>query len=78
MTYDLRRLRLAGLTHRLPHTNRPSEGPQNRAREDHPPCSLRLSYLALTGMVTLLRLLPMSNADKDIEILALRYQLAVL
>lgn len=39
---------------------------------------LRLSYLAVTGMVTLLRLLPMSNADKDIEILALRHQLAVL
>jgi putative transposase len=39
---------------------------------------LRLSYLAFTGMVTLLRLLPMSNADKDIEILALRHQLAVL
>jgi putative transposase len=39
---------------------------------------LRLSYLALTGMVTLLRLLPMSNTDKDIEILALRHQLAVL
>jgi putative transposase len=39
---------------------------------------LRLSYLALIGMVTLLRLLPMSNADKDIEILALRHQLAVL
>jgi hypothetical protein len=39
---------------------------------------LRLSYLALTGMVTLLRLVPMSNADKDIEILVLRHQLAVL
>jgi putative transposase len=39
---------------------------------------LRLSYLALTGMVTLLWLLPMSNADKDIEILVLRHQLAVL
>jgi transposase InsO family protein len=39
---------------------------------------LRLSYLALIGMVTLLRLLPMSNTDKDIEILALRHQLAVL
>ncbi len=39
---------------------------------------LRLSYLALTGMVTLLRLLPMSNTDKDIEIIALRHQLAVL
>jgi putative transposase len=39
---------------------------------------LRLSYLALTGMVTLLRLLPMSNTDKDVEILVLRHQLAVL
>jgi putative transposase len=39
---------------------------------------LRLSYLALTGMVTFLRLLPMSNIDKDIEILALRHQLAIL
>jgi putative transposase len=39
---------------------------------------LRLSYLALTGMVTLLRLLPISNTDKDIEILVLRHQLAVL
>ncbi|MGH3798062.1 MAG: hypothetical protein ACRDSP_24675 [Pseudonocardiaceae bacterium] len=29
-------------------------------------------------MVTLLRLLAMSNADKDIEILALRHQVAVL
>lgn len=39
---------------------------------------LRLSHLALTGMIRLLRLLSMSNADKDIEILALRHQLAVL
>jgi transposase InsO family protein len=39
---------------------------------------LRLSYLVLTGMVTLLRLLPMSNTDKDVEILVLRHQLAVL
>lgn len=39
---------------------------------------LRLSYLVLTGMVTLLRLLAMSNTDKNIEILALRHQLAVL
>ena len=38
----------------------------------------RLSYLALTGMVTLLRLLALSNADKDIEILTLRHQLTVL
>jgi transposase InsO family protein len=39
---------------------------------------LRLSYLALTGMIRFLRLLVMSNTDKDIEILALRHQLAVL
>ncbi len=39
---------------------------------------LRLSYLALTGMITMLRLLAMSNADKDVEILTLRHQLAVL
>jgi hypothetical protein len=39
---------------------------------------LRLSYLALTSMIRLLRLLAMSTADKDIEILALRHQLAVL
>jgi putative transposase len=39
---------------------------------------LGLSYLALTGMVTLRRLLPMSNTDKDVEILVLRHQLAVL
>jgi putative transposase len=39
---------------------------------------LRLSYLTLTGMITLLRLLPMNNANKDIEILALRHQLTVL
>jgi putative transposase len=39
---------------------------------------LRLSYLALTGMIRFLRLLAMSNADKNIEILTLRHQLAVL
>ncbi|WP_232837156.1 integrase core domain-containing protein [Lentzea terrae] len=39
---------------------------------------LRLSYLALTGMVTCLRLLPLSSTDKDIEILVLRHQLAIL
>jgi putative transposase len=38
---------------------------------------LRLAYLALTGMVTFLRLLPMSSTDKNIEILTLRHQLAV-
>jgi hypothetical protein len=30
---------------------------------------LRLPYLALTGVVTLLRLLPKGSTDKDIEIL---------
>jgi putative transposase len=39
---------------------------------------LRLPYLALSGMFTLIRLLPMSDRDKDIEILALRHQLAIL
>jgi putative transposase len=39
---------------------------------------LRLAYLALTGIVTFLRLLPMSSTDKNIEILTLRHQLAVL
>ncbi len=39
---------------------------------------LRLSYLALTNMVAFVRLLPMSHVDKDVEILALRHQLAVL
>jgi hypothetical protein len=32
---------------------------------------LRLAYLALTGMIRFLRLLAMSNADKDVEIHAL-------
>jgi putative transposase len=39
---------------------------------------LRLLYLALTSMFTFMRLLPMSDTDKDIEILTLRHQLAVL
>jgi putative transposase len=39
---------------------------------------LRLSYLALTGMIRFLRLLATSNADKNIEILTLRHQLTVL
>jgi putative transposase len=39
---------------------------------------LRLPYLALTSVFTLMRLLPMSDADKDIEILTLRHQIAVL
>jgi putative transposase len=39
---------------------------------------LRLPYLALTSVFTFIRLLPMSDTDKDIEILALRHQLVVL
>ncbi|MEV0695539.1 integrase core domain-containing protein [Streptomyces sp. NPDC050388] len=39
---------------------------------------LRLAYLAATNTLALLRLLPMSDREKDIEILALRHQLLVL
>ena len=39
---------------------------------------LRLPYLALTSVFTLIRLLPMSDTDKNIEILTLRHQLAIL
>jgi putative transposase len=39
---------------------------------------LRLAYLAVTNTFALLRLLPTSDCDKDIEILALRHQLLVL
>jgi putative transposase len=39
---------------------------------------LRLAYLAVTNTFTLLRRLPMSDREKDIEILALRHQLLVL
>ena len=39
---------------------------------------LRLAYLGVTNVFALLRLLPMSNPDKDAEILALRHQLLVL
>jgi transposase InsO family protein len=39
---------------------------------------LRLPYLALTSVFTLIRLLPMSDLDKNIEILTLRHQLAIL
>ena len=38
---------------------------------------LRLAYLGVTNVFALLRLLPMTNGDKDAEILALR-QLAVM
>ncbi|WP_245761774.1 hypothetical protein [Saccharopolyspora shandongensis] len=39
---------------------------------------LRLAYLGLTNAFAMLRLLPMSDRDKDIEILALRHQITVL
>jgi putative transposase len=39
---------------------------------------LRLPYLALSSVFTLIRLWPMSEKDKDAEILVLRHQLAVL
>jgi hypothetical protein len=39
---------------------------------------LRLAYLGLTNTFALLRLLPMSNQDKDTEIVVLRHQIAVL
>ncbi|MBG0814630.1 integrase core domain-containing protein [Planomonospora sp. ID82291] len=39
---------------------------------------LRLTYLAVTNAFAALRLLPMSDRDKDVEILALRHQITVL
>src|SRR5919202_6247987 len=39
---------------------------------------LQLAYLGITNAFTLLRLLPGGDRDKDIEILSLRHQLAVL
>lgn len=39
---------------------------------------LRLAYLGVTNVFALLRLLPMSDRDKDAEILALRHQIMVL
>ncbi|MGW3346308.1 integrase core domain-containing protein [Nonomuraea rubra] len=39
---------------------------------------LRLAYLTVTSAFAALRLLPMSDRDKDMEILVLRHQLAVL
>ena len=38
----------------------------------------RLAYLEVSNAFALLRLSPMSNRDKDAEILALRHQLEVL
>ena len=39
---------------------------------------MRLAYLGMSNAFALLRLLPMSDRDKDAEILALRHQLVVL
>ncbi|WP_329054797.1 hypothetical protein OG873_36235 [Streptomyces violaceus] len=39
---------------------------------------LRLTYLAVTNAFAMLRLLPMSDHGKDIEILVLRHQIGVL
>jgi hypothetical protein len=38
----------------------------------------RLAYLGVSNALALLRLLPMSDRDKDAEILALRHQIMVL
>lgn len=39
---------------------------------------VRFAYLAVTHAFTALRLLPMTDREKDVEILALRHQLTVL
>jgi putative transposase len=39
---------------------------------------LRLAYLTVTNTFAVLRLFPMSDRDKDAEILALRHQITVL
>jgi hypothetical protein len=39
---------------------------------------LRLAYLAVTNAFAALRLLPVGDRDKDVEILALRHQITVL
>jgi hypothetical protein len=43
-----------------------------------PEARVRFGYLAVRYAFSVLRLLPMSNHEKDIEILALRHQLGVL
>jgi hypothetical protein len=39
---------------------------------------LRLAYLTVTNAFAALRLLPVSDRDKDVEILALRHQITIL
>jgi hypothetical protein len=53
-----------------------SEGPRAAARWSA--VMLRLAYLSVTNAFALLRLLRMSDRDKDAEILALRHQITVL
>ena len=43
-----------------------------------PAVLLRLSYLAVSSVFTMVRLLPVSDTGKDIEILALSHQLTIL
>jgi putative transposase len=45
---------------------------------DSPVVLLRLSCLAVWSVFTVMRVLPVGGAEKDVEILALRHQLAVL
>ena len=39
---------------------------------------LRLAYLTVTNTLSLIRPLPMSERDKEVEILVLRHQVAIL
>jgi hypothetical protein len=41
-------------------------------------CAASTGYLGVTNVFALLRLLPVSDRDKDVEILALRQQITVL
>ena len=40
-------------------------------------CAVRLTWLGVTNALALLRLLPVSNEDKDAEILTLRHQITI-
>jgi putative transposase len=42
------------------------------------PCLCRKSHPGVTNVFALLRLLPVSDRDKEVEILALRHQIMVL
>ncbi|MFF1257497.1 MULTISPECIES: hypothetical protein [unclassified Streptomyces] len=39
---------------------------------------LRLAYLGVTNVFAMLRLLPMSDRDRGVELLALRHRIMVL